>query len=297
MKKILQLFIILCIPIFICSCGNKKEYHLIEITATDLVNHLSSEEHKDLVFAFVDETADKYNEYMDYLGKVVNNAKINIYYVDYNHIDISSDMALVEFMNITPEPLSYFIYKNGEIKVATPYEDYQSLYNNLKGLGIVEDIDITPKEELTTYYNKALEEYENGNIGLSNDYLNLSWTLDESKNFYKEHSIFNITHSWEDYEFKDDTLTDMTYTNLIFFPCYDYFISISEKGKYEGYEKPEDLSKYVIQYYYIKDDIIYVNDTKEGTYKKLYQIKKVSPLYLVVTNLKNNKEYEFIRRD
>ena len=130
MKKALQLLMLLIICLFISSCNSKQEYKLTEITSQDLLNNIQN--NKEFIFAFVNEKNDNYQEFMDNLNIIVDKCKLNIYYVDYNHMDYASFAYLVDNINLTYDKSSYYVYQNKDYKVSEEYSNYQNMYKSLK---------------------------------------------------------------------------------------------------------------------------------------------------------------------
>lgn len=297
MKKALQLLMLLIICLFISSCNSKQEYKLTEITSQDLLNNIQN--NKEFIFAFVNEKNDNYQEFMDNLNIIVDKCKLNIYYVDYNHMDYASFAYLVDNINLTYDKSSYYVYQNKDYKVSEEYSNYQNMYKSLKNYTSLKPIDITSDDTLKEYYNKALTEYENGNIAISSDYLNQAWTLKEAKDYYNEHDLYKILDNWENYEFKNPEKLDYTTYHNLFFPGHtNYYVEAIKSGEYANFVKPSEIGDYDYIYYYIKDDIIYTSDSDKTDYTKYkarYKIESITDQLLYLTDLNNNKEYEYIR--
>lgn len=297
MKKILKISIFLLLIIVLGACGDKKEYKLIELTSNDLLQNIMAEDNKDFVFAVVDDEDDNYETFLEHLQKVVQNAKINIYYIDYNHIDSGSGMYLLDLLELGIAPSTYYVFQDGNIKLSKKYSDYATLYNDLKNTSFLSEMIITDDNELLENLNKAREEYVKGNIGIALNYLNLAWSLEEAKEEYNNNAYYNLINTWEVYDFKDDELTYATYFNNIFILNYNYYLSSSASGLYAVLEKPTSFADYKNVYYYLKDDIIYTAEQEDGKYTKKFKINYISANFLRVTDLSNNKDYEYIRGD
>ncbi len=297
MNKISKIFLLLIICLFIASCGKKTEYKLTEMTSKDLLANINA--NNKLVFAFVNDENDDYKAFMNDLQNIVNNTHINIYYIDFNHMDSSSFAFLYDNYYLNYDQSSYYVYEDKNFVVEENYTNYQDLYSNLKNYTFLNDLIITSDEDLTENFNSAKEEYENGNIGLAKNYLDLSWTLEESKNFYKDHNEFQILNSWERYEFDDiKTQNYVTYQSIFFLPHDNYYVEATKSGKYENFEKPNSIDDYNYVYYYLKDGIIYTaksDKTNREDYKATYEIIDFDKELLHLKDLKTNKTYEYLR--
>lgn len=297
MKRLIKLFILLLICLILSSCNSKEEYKLVEITSHDFLVNMNN--NKDFVFAFVNENTDDYKAFMKDLENIVNNTHINVYYIDYNHMDYASFGYLVDNIDLVYNKSSYYVYKDKSFAVSEKYSNYQNLYKALKNYTLTTKLDITSTDELKANFAKAKEEYNKGNIGIANDYLNLSWTLQEAKEFYQNHELFKILHNWENYEFTNPEKLDYTTYRSIFFSTHsNECMQTSKSGLYENFVKPDKLEDYDFLYYYIKDDIIYTaksEKTEQSDYKASYKINSMTDELLNLTDLKNNKEYEYIR--
>lgn len=297
MRRLIKLFMLLLICLILSSCNSKEEYKLVEITSHDFLVNMNNK--KDFVFAFVNENTADNKAFMKDLENIVNKTHINVYYIDYNHMDYESFASLVDSINLVYNKSSYYVYKDKSFVVSERYSNYQNMYKALKNYTLTNKLDITSDDELKNNFNKAKEEYDNGNIGNANNYLNLSWTLQEAKDFYQDHELFKILHRWENYEFTNPEKLDYTTYRSIFFPTHsNQCTQASKSGLYENFVKPDKLEEYEFLYYYIKDDIIYTaksEKTERSDYKATYKINSITDQLLSLTDLKNNKEYEYIR--
>ena len=297
MKKLLKLIMLLITCFILSSCKSKEEYKLIEITGEDLVTNINN--NNNFIFAFVNTSKDNYQSFMDSLELVVKNAHLNIYYVDYNHMDYNSFAAMVDTVDLPYNTQSYVVYKNKEYVVSDSYTNYQKLYLALKNYTFTNKLTLKSEDDLKKDLDLAKEELENGNIGLSYYYLNKSWTLKETKEFEASQNIYKILNLWENYEFRNPEKLDYTTYHSMFLSNHTKYIMESTKsGEYNNFEKPTDLDDYSFVYYYIKDDIIYTakeENTDLSKYKATYKINSLSDDILNVTKLSNNKEYEYIR--
>ena len=88
----------------------------------------------------------------------------------------------------------------------------------------------------------------------------------------------------------------ITYRNLYIYPNINVLYRIVEKAQYEGYEKPEDITKYEALYYKIENNIIYTAVSENSKYKETYKIISVDKNSLKIIDLKTNEEFVYNER-
>lgn len=297
MRKRIKILILIMLTFIVCSCSNKREYNLIELTGEELVENIFSEENKNIVFAFYNSSLSNANQFLKDLENTSNNAKLDIYYIDSNHLDSGSYLILSSLDTISPTYNSYYAYINGEYKVAEEYTDLKTMYNSLKEIGYKSNVIKKTKEEKLEKVEEANKLYEEGHISQAIGLLNYAWDLEEAKEAYSNGKYYNILDSWERYEFLNEKMEEVYYENIIFYYDSNTFEHALIKSKYnKDFQKPSSYDDYKSIYYYIKDDIIYTSDTESGKYKETYKITYIDSENLDLLNLKTKKEYQYILR-
>ncbi len=297
MKRLLRITILLLFCLIIPACKSEYKYEVVEITSHDLLANIN--ENKSFVFAFVNSKNNNYDAFMNDLKTFSEKNHSKIYYVDYNHMDYKTFAYFVDNIDLTYNKCSYYVYKNKAYVVQSEYTNYQNLYKDLKNYTLLDNLNLSSEDELKEYYNKAVTEYNNGNIGIANDNLNLAWTLDEAKEFYKNNEYFKLIQLWENYEFRDPKKLDYTTYHSLFFSNHtNYYVEAIKSGDYATFVKPNTIDEHEFIYYYIKDDIIYTaekDNIDHDKYKATYRLIDVSDDLMHLIDLKNDKEYEYIR--
>lgn len=297
MKKIVRISLLFLIIVTICSCkSNKEEHSLIEITGEELINNIYADKEGKFIFALYNSDKQNADKFLNDLGNVVKNINMDIYYVDYNHLDDSSAFNLLATESGDFDKNSYYIYDNGKISLSTNYTDFATLYKDLKTSRGDYSMDFVSDETKKGYLEEADKLYESGNIAEAFNALNKAWSLKEAKEKYDKNTYYKLIRVWEAYEFEDDQKENVKYTSIIFLNKYNYFYRIVVTDKYNGFEKPTDLTRYEEVYYSIKGDIIYTSKYDNGKYEKAYQIVSVSDERLSIIDLSNNKKINFVKR-
>ena len=288
MKKVL-----LCLVIFLlmlCSC-EKKEYHLIELNANELLEQLFKED-CDIVVAYYDSKDENSEQFISDLEKVVKASKENIYYIDVNHISGYSLILLYEYFSVDVSGLRYFVVQDGQTLIKEKYTDYLTLFKNLNGKKYDTEINYVSDEDIDKYLNEANKSYKDGYISNSLDYINLIWNSNKAKEFYDNHELFDIIQMWENYDIKDNG-SDMVYTSLMFYSftnSFDYYVGNS---KVNEFTKPE-MDEYKSYYYKIINNELLVSEDEDGDYKKLYDIDDFANDYLVLKDKNGKKHFDIM---
>lgn len=296
MKKTIKLFLIIATLFLLCSCKDSKTYELTELTSEELATNLLSKDSKGIVFAAYNSQQENSSQFLKDLKSVATNVKLDIYYIDYDHLDVSSSGLLFSMDGINLQTNSYYALINGELIVAEEYTDFTSMYKNLKSVGYKPNIIKTSDEQKKDYLKEAEKLYEEGQVSKAFDTLNKAWTLQEAKETYNNNPYYKLMISWETYVFKDKEMKDMNYYSLLFIRDANYFLKTNKRGIFGEFTKPNNVNDYDKVYYYIKNDIIYTSTREKGTYKETYKITYIDDDHLNLTDLKDKKEYKFVRR-
>lgn len=292
-KRFLIIIIIFLITSIICSC-EKKEYQLIEITAEELVNNIMNED-KNFVFALYNEEEANATEFMSSLKNTVKNANINIYYMDFEHMNIEPAITLYSLETLGLDKNSYYVKQNNGIVLSEYYEDYGTMYKSLKSYAFSNTLDYISDKEKKNNLEEAKRLLSEGYVSKSYEKLGNAWTLTEAKEFYSENKVYEILDLWERYEFKDSELNKVDYHIMDFLINTNYYESATKSGEYENFNKTIDYDAYSKTYYYIKDNYIYTSKD-EKKYTKKYYIQYLDKDDLHLKDLKNNKVYKYIKR-
>lgn len=296
MKKYIQISILLLSIFILCSCKSKQKYELIEITSAELLNNVLSEDSVNFIYALYNENIDNSTNFLEDLKKVAPAIQTNIYYIDVNHIDVTSYTNLYYLGGLDTTINAYFAIKDKNVIANGEYLNYQTLYSSLATVDCKDEITRTSNEDKNSILDEAKKAYNEGNIVYSLDLINQVWNTKEAKDFYQESNYFNILNQWEFYDFKDDKMTDLNYTSIIFYKDIDCLFQVEKRTKYDSDFTTPNFDEYEQLYYYIKDDIIYTSKKVDGNYKELYKIKYLDAKQLILTRTKDQKEYKYILR-
>ncbi len=286
MKKGRFLFLLFFFIFLFIGC-DKKEYGLIEITADQLTTCLVDSSCS-ITFAFYNEELGNAESFINDLERVAKETKENIYYVDSNHINLTSSLILYDGLNIDYTLSNYVVYQNGKEVIYGTYENYNDLKKDLNGKKYDTEIKEISKEEIEYNLQKAREEYEKGFISKAISYLNNVWACEEAKEEYKNNSYYSLINEWEVYTMVNEK--DVLYTALLFSTMDNTIYIGTKKGEFKGFERPgyETYEKF---YYYIKDDIIYTATSESGSYKKAYTILKIQKDQMLLTDADYNYNF------
>ena len=284
MKKFL--IIIFSLILLLCSC-EKKEYHLIELTGDELVNHLSKDK-SSLTLAIYSENYKNSAQFLNDLQLVSKRAKENIYYIDIDHIDMMNFLILPDLLNVETNSLKYVVYQDSKKIIEEEYTSYDKMFATLNGKKY-EDVELVSLDEKKAILDEAKKLYDEGYISNAYDMCQKAWPLDEAKVFFNESNLFKIVNQWE-YKNLVDNSKKMNYIGIVFLSLNNAAYMTDTTVKVEEYIKPS-LTDYDIYYYRIKDNVLCMSEKNDGKCKYEYEILDVSDS--ILTLKKNNKEYKF----
>lgn len=284
MKKIITIFLLSLI--FLCSC-EKKEYGLIELNGTELLDYLTNVK-GDIVLALTDERYDKNEEFITDLEKVAKNSQENIYYIDTSHLAAMHDLMLYEYFNMDMIGLHYFAIKDGEQVANGNYlGSFATLMKDLGGKKYDTQINYISDEEKEKTIKEAKELYEKGFISSSLDDLNYVWNTDEAKKMYKENKLYQIIESWEWTQEKDNKVM---YTGLLFTTISNQVYVYNNTFKKEEFKTPE-VDEYTSYFYKIINNKLLFSADSEGEYEELFNIDYLDKDTLVLSDKKSKKTF------
>ena len=281
MKKRIILFLLCLSSLLITGC-EKKEYHLIEITAEQLTTCLVDSSCS-ITFAFYNKELGNAEDFMRDLATIVKETKENIYFVDSNHINLSSSFIIYDGLNIDYTLSTYVVYQNGKEVVYGTYDNFTDLKKDLNGKKYDTQLKEVTKEEIETNISKAKELYQKGYIAEAMSYLNNVWAYEEAKEEYKKNPYYALINEWESYKMIDET--NVLYTGLLFHTTDNSVYVGKKQGEFQDFERPS-YQDYEKLYYYVKDDIIYTAKEEEGTYTNTYTILKLEEDQMVLKDTK-----------
>ena len=298
MKKLLKILFILLIPILISSCGSKdyKEGQLVELSGLELTNNFSNDQSEDFIFAIVNENKKGYKEFLVDLEKYAKETNKAIYFTYYNHIDTEAAFYIFNSFEADFTTNGYHVLEDGALTVTEEYKDYNTLKASLEDKRFYAILNYTSEKDIEKYMKLAQEEYDKGNISVSFDYINKIWNKEEAKTFYNYHKELWLVKPWEHFTITDDKRPRITYRSLLFHNGVNYYLETLTKEYKDVFEKPTNMSKYDLVYYYVKDDIIYTSDIEDGTYTKRFKIVKIENTSVHLFDYKYNKDYIYTRR-
>lgn len=262
-KKLLLIIILLLLVTGITGC-NKKESpkgQLIEISDLELRKNIDD---TNFILAITD-SSNIYND--DYLKDLERTAKLTknvIYYIDLKHISITMDIYFYEVL-LLQTGLSYLVIEDGEAVASSLYENPDEMTKNLSSFKYQEDnlIKMT-EEEVDENIANAVDKLNEGKISYSLDYLNLVWTDQKAKELFEANPVYNLIGAWDYYGTEGDYIN---YKKIKSYTFSDEISIYNTKAKKDELKKPE-TNDYTSYYYLVKDDIIYISDTKDGKYKE-----------------------------
>ena len=285
MKKITTILLISIFSLFLLACDN-KEYNLIEITSEEFLNYLENNENINIVFATVNEKHEKNKEFTENIKKLSKRTKEDIYYLDYNHIELSDELLLSEYIGVDYSLLAYHVIQNNSFVVSEEYKNYETTYKDLNGKNYETSIPYTSEEDLINYIEEAKKLYQEGNIPASLEKLNKAWKHEEAKYFYKNNNYYNLINNWKTYKLLDDE-GNAIYTSIIILRgeknILYYYSNIVKMGEIEQ-PALKDYTKYN---YILKDNQLHLTKEDNEKEKVVYNI-----LYIDKENLTLESETE-----
>ena len=285
MKKFLIMFFFLIL--LLCSC-DKKEYKLIELNGEEFLNHFSKE-NMDLVIAFYNDDLDNSDAFLEDLSTVAKRAKINVYYIDVNHIDMMNLLILDSALETeTFDSLKYFVYQGGKIIVNEEYTDFDTMYKNLNGKRY-EDVELMPDDTKQAYVDDAKELFDEGYISEAYNLLLKAWNYDETKNFVDDNEMFKIFNStWEYQEVYDNN--QINYIAMAFLSLDDSMLMIDQT--FDRNEFVKDEITFDNPYYFkLNDETLCISKKIDSECFAEYEIISISDNLLRMK--KDEKEYKF----
>lgn len=287
MKNKIKILILILSLVLITSC-EKKEYKLIELTSGDLFQ-LLSEEKKSFIFATINERNKKEEaiEYKKALKEYAKNGKTNIYYLDTSDLIFFDDEMIYSMTNVDLALHYFYIVKNGKITANVAYEGKDILKKYLSGIHF-DEIEMPIKEsEKKDYLKKAKEQYEEGNICTSYQYLQKAWTLEAAKKFYRDNDYYKIINYWRNYVHLGNN--KVISKEIVIFSMADNINTFNYSGTNSKYKYPKS-SDYETKEFYIKDNYLYTRKNDKEKYKKAFEIMEVDDKHLLIKE--DDKIYE-----
>lgn len=283
MKKFLIIFFL--IILLLCSC-EKKEYYLIELSGEEFLNHFSDDD-CDIVIAFYNDTLDNSEDFLNDLKDVTKKAKINIYYIDVNHINMMNLLLIDSIIEVPYDSLKYLVYQDGVKIVEEEYTTKDKMYSDLNGKKYG-DVELMADEDKKTLLEEAKDLYNQGYISQAYDLCLTIWNYDEAKEFVRDNNLFKIINNWEYQEL--DSSKKMNYLGMVFLSFDGALFMIDEAVEREDFEKP-NVGEFDSYYYKINDNILCISDEVDSACVYEYEILSVSDNLLRMK--KDEKEYKF----
>lgn len=294
MKKIKIIVLFLLISILLCSC-NKKEYQLIQITGEELVQNLLYED-KNFVFAIIDESESDAKEFKKTLEDIVKSANINIYYVDYLHLDKDTVFELFNSYSTDFTTNGFHAIQNKSLIVSNEYIDFKTTYTILKDKAYTDKLVRIDKKTKESAIKEAKKLYKENKISEAHELLCKAWDMKEAQKEHNSNKYYHLINVWERTEITPDIPEKTNYTSLVFTSGVNYYLLQKESALSKDFEKPTTLNKYETIYYRFEDGIIYTSNREDGHYEETYKINDVDEKYLQLTDLKTNKKQTYTRR-
>lgn len=283
MKRKIYILILL-LPLLLCSC-EKREFGIKEISASSLTGVILDESDLNMIVAIYNDEDPNYKQFLSDLDKIAKETSRNIYIIDGEHIDIANAMILYDGLQIEYEKLIYIVYQDGAEVIYNYYADYNTTLYDLEGYKSIYEIETSKYDTLDTdqYINEAREKYNAGYISEAYEKLNKIWPSEKAKEEYKNNKYYQIINNWEMYRTVGDN--KIIQESFIFTASANVLYVASKEGELNNIENIT-MNEYTTYYYYIKDGIIYISESKDGKYKKGYTIESINEDSLVI---KNNK--------
>ena len=291
MKKKLIITLIIALALIIITIiilpKDKKEYHLIELTGTELVQTIL-QDNTSITFALYNDRDIQAEQFREDLEKTVKQAKENIYYVNTNFVSIEFDEIISSVTGVEVDKQSYFVIQNGKIVLQNTYSNFKKMLKDLNGKKYATKIKEISKEEKLKKLEEAKTQYKEGNIAKAFNALCEAWSLKEAKEEYKNNPFYQILGSWESYE-QVENKENTKYTNFYFMNYASELYIATKEDKIEGFEKPT-VDEYKTYEVLVKDDYVYIKN-KKNKYEKKYEIIAISQYTLTLQD--NDKRYNF----
>lgn len=287
-KKLITILIITLVLITITIIilpKDKKEYHLIELTGTELVQTIL-QDNVSITFALYNDKDIQAGDFYEDLKKTVKQANENIYYVNTNFVTIEFDEIISSVTGAEVNKQSYFAIQDGKIVLQNTYSNFKTMFKELNGKKYETKLKEISKEEKLKKLGEAKEQYKEGNIAKAFNFLCEAWTLEEAKEEYNNNPFYKILGSWGSYE-KVENEENTKYTNFYFMNYASELYIATKEDKIEGFEKPT-IDEYKTYDILVKEDYVYIKN-KKNKYEKKYEIITISPYTLTLKD--NDKRY------
>lgn len=294
MKKLKLLILLLFIPLIICSC-EKKEYNLIPITSEELVKNLTSK--KNIVFAIVDYSEDDTEQFLKDLKNVSKSANINIYYIDYLHIDMQSGFMLFNTYSTDFTTNAFHVIQNETLVISNEYINFKEMYTLLKGKNFKNEIIRIDNKTKKSHIKEAQKLYKENKISEAHEELCYAWDLKEAQEEHNNNKYYNLINVWERTIYSADLPEKTTYTTMGFYSGVNYYAFNQKTQLSEEFDNTQNSADTETIYYRIENDIIYTSNREKGYYEETYKINDIDNKLLQLTNLKTNKNETYIRRN
>jgi hypothetical protein len=294
MKKIKLIILLLTFSLILCSC-EKKEYNLIQITGEELVKNLTSEK-KDFVFAMVDYSEEDTEQFLKDLKSVSKSANINIYYVDYLHLDKESAFVLFNLYTTDFTTNGFHVIQNNSLIVSNEYINFKEMYTLLKGKAYKNKLERVDQKTKENYIKEAKELYKENKIPEAHEKLCKAWDLKTAQEEHSKNKYYNLINVWERKEITADIPEKTNYKVISFHSGVNYYMYHEKSSLSEEFDDSFELNEAEINYFKINKDIIYTSNREKGYYEEAYQIIDVDDKFLQLKDLKSNKNITFTRR-
>ena len=262
MKKSLKLLVVLLSILLLTGCGKEKGYNLIEVTGSELIEAIYNKE--EFIYATINPNNETGQNFMRDIRRVAKQHHTDIYYLDNTKVNFYADESIYIINGVDTRKNAYFF--TGDGNAIYEYTNYKDIEKNLQNCKSNKITTIIPDSDKKQELELAKESYKEGKLAESFKHLNESWTLKESKDFYKNSKYFKLIHEWE---YRNVGQKNIVIKKFAMFNVADYAFTYTYSGPKDEYKEPlaKDYTEYTT---IVKDDKIYVE--KDGEYVERFKI-------------------------
>lgn len=294
MKKKIKLLIILFIFLLLGGCGEKKEYQIIDISASELISNMR--EGKTLiVFSYYDHSL-KSEQMQKDLQRIADSLQSDIYHLDQYHIDTDGGSILTNEFNTAIQDNYFSVYVGTEEKLHDNYTSIKQALEVLNDYQSSKDIKLQDSSENKKHLEEAKQYFNEGNIYKANELLSKAWSSKEVRDYYNDNKEFLILHAWERYKSLYNSADHFIYTSINTFTGSSSYLKKTVKSNSAEFEKPDYYDFDSKFYYLVKDKKIFIGKDEDNL-KEKYTIKYLDYDRLVIEDIENKEKIEYIRRD
>jgi hypothetical protein len=244
----------------------------------------------------VDYSEEDTEQFLKDLKSVSKSANINIYYVDYLHLDKESAFVLFNLYTTDFTTNGFHVIQNNSLIVSNEYINFKEMYTLLKGKAYKNKLERVDQKTKENYIKEAKELYKENKIPEAHEKLCKAWDLKTAQEEHSKNKYYNVINVWERKEITADIPEKRNYKVISFHSGVNYYMYHEKSSLSEEFDDSFELNEAEINYFKINKDIIYSSNREKGYYEEAYQIIDVDDKFLQLKDLKSNKNITFTRR-